>query len=54
MFSVKNSTSCDFTVTTCPAGTFADWKNQACRACPKGTWSETEGATLPSVCGRKH
>ena len=50
MFSTKNSTSCEYTVTECPAGTFADWKNQACRACPKGTWSETEGATLPSVC----
>jgi hypothetical protein len=50
LFSLENSTSCAFTANSCPAGTYANWRTQACTKCAVGKWSDTLGATSADVC----
>ena len=49
-FSTTNSIECEYTIKTCPAGTYADWSSQACLSCPPGTWSSSVGSTSLFVC----
>ena len=49
-FSVANATSCDYTLTTCPAGTYAEWLTQSCVSCTVGRYSDIAGATSADVC----
>lgn len=49
LYSVGGATSCNFTYTTCPSGTYAR-PLAACNSCPPGSHNAFEGATSLASC----
>lgn len=48
--SVAGSSSCLYTASTCPVGTFADVDSNACLSCSAGTYSSANGSTICLNC----
>ena len=48
--STVGQSSCVYTVTTCPAGTYAVTSTQSCENCPVGKYSEQQGRMSASHC----
>ena len=49
MYSIQGASSCDFTATTCPEGTYPSGK-AACTFCKVGKYNDLEGQTACTIC----